>query len=202
MHENRFLEPSRALRDLETLEAIEQCPAISQRDLSKRLGVALGVTNACLTRMAKTGLIKIRRANSRSLRYYLTPAGIAAKARLSMEYTRRTIDMYRTTKQGVSERLAALLENRVEKVGVLGATDVAEIVGIVCAHSGVDIVTIADVDPSVVGKPFMGRTVGAIADFESAGCEAVLVAYLDDTDYWIEYLKNILPDRVTVLAAL
>jgi DNA-binding MarR family transcriptional regulator len=197
-----FLEPGQALRDLKALEAIEERPDISQRDMALRLGIALGLTNACLSRMARTGLIKIRRVNSRNLTYHLTPAGIAAKARLSMQYTRRTIDLYRTARQAVTERLSTLAEDGVAKIGVLGANDVAEIVGVVCAHSGVEIISIADQNSELVGTRFMGRVVGTVTDLETAGCEAVIVAYLDDTEVWVQHLRTVLPDRVTVLAAL
>jgi len=52
-----FLRPGEALRDLQTLEAIEERPDISQRDLAARLGVAVGLTIACLRKMARKGWI-------------------------------------------------------------------------------------------------------------------------------------------------
>jgi len=48
---NRFLKPTEHLRNLQLLEEISKDSSVSQRKLSQRLGVALGVTNACLKKM-------------------------------------------------------------------------------------------------------------------------------------------------------
>jgi len=200
--QTHFLEPGESLRDLKALEALEESPSISQRDLAQRLGIALGLTNACLSKMARTGLIKISRANSRSLTYNLTPAGLAAKAKLSVDYARTTVDLYRTAKQAVTSGLAVLAEQGVTKIGLLGANDVAEIVEIVCAHQGMVIACIADETRGVKGTRFMGRAVGSIADFEPAGCEAVIVTYLEDADFWVQHTRDCLPDDIRVIKAL
>lgn len=202
MTDEPLLEPSQALRDLETLRAIEECPNISQRDLSRRLGIALGLTNACISKMANKGLIKISRINSRSLRYHLTPAGFAAKARLSMRYVTTTVDLYRTAKETVRASVSALAAQGVSKVGLLGANDLAEIVGIVCAHAAIEIACVADENPEITGMQFMGRTVGTISDFEASGCEAVIVTYLEDADYWMEQVSLRLNGSMLVSKAL
>lgn len=193
--------PGESLRDLKVLEAIEECPTISQRDLAARLGVALGLANACLTRMAKTGLVKIQRVNSRNLTYHLTPAGVAAKARLSIEYARTTVDFYRAAKQGVAVTLAALSARGVRRICLLGATDLAEIVGVVCSYEGITIEAVAEQDAEE-GRQFMGMPVVPIEELKDRACEAVLVTYLDDVDFWVDYLKGKLPPDIDVVRAL
>src|SRR5207247_10150302 len=47
------------LRDLEILTAIGEGHPLTQRVLAQRLGVALGLTNLYLKRLAQKGLIKI-----------------------------------------------------------------------------------------------------------------------------------------------
>ena len=56
----RLFKPSERMRDLQLLEEIEKNPKISQRELSNKFGIALGVTNACIKRMARRGLIKLK----------------------------------------------------------------------------------------------------------------------------------------------
>jgi hypothetical protein len=46
-----FFKPSEQMRDLRLLEELERNPIISQRELSHKFGIALGVTNACPKRM-------------------------------------------------------------------------------------------------------------------------------------------------------
>lgn len=182
------------LRELHALEMLEQSPDLSQRDLARRLGVAVGVANACIGRMADTGLIKIERINSRNLSYALTPAGFAAKARLSLEYARITIDWYREAKRSVTEGLSVLGEMGVERVGIVGANEVAEIVGVVCAHRGIVISAIADDSGTVLpGSFFMGLPVCSLDDLAGSGCEAIVVTHLEDDDFWITAMRQLAP---------
>src|SRR5438874_8738115 len=75
-------------RDLEILTAIEEGRPLTQRALAERLGVALGLANLYLKRLARKGCIKIvefpkKPAARKRLRYLLTPRGVAEKTRLT-----------------------------------------------------------------------------------------------------------------------
>ncbi|TMA57306.1 MAG: winged helix-turn-helix transcriptional regulator, partial [Deltaproteobacteria bacterium] len=68
-------------RNLEILTAIGEGRPLTQRALAQRLGVAVGLTNLYLKRLATKGLIKIsefpRKPHARKrLRYILTPKGL------------------------------------------------------------------------------------------------------------------------------
>ena len=67
---------SNEMRDLILLEELENNPVVSQRELSHKFGIALGVTNACLKRMVRKGWVRIRDLNPRKIGYYLTPKGM------------------------------------------------------------------------------------------------------------------------------
>jgi len=56
---NTLFKPSEAMRDFQFLEELEKTPNLSQRELSNKFGIALGVTNACLKRMARRGWIRL-----------------------------------------------------------------------------------------------------------------------------------------------
>ena len=70
-----------ALRDLEILAELARGDQITQRHLAARLGIALGLTNLYLKRLARKGFIKITSIPPRRARYLLTPKGIAQKTR-------------------------------------------------------------------------------------------------------------------------
>lgn len=200
--ESTFLEQGHALRDLKALEMIAESPAISQRDLSKRLGIALGLTNACLSKMARTGLIKISRINGRSLAYHLTPAGFSAKARLSMEYAKATVDLYRSARDVVTEGLGVLAGQGVSHIGLLGAGDVAEIVGIVCAHQGIEILCVADDDPERQRTTFLGLPVRPTSALKDCRCQAVIVTYLEDVEFWMQHAQELVAAGTPVVRAI
>ncbi len=71
---------------LEVLSAVERNSKITQRSLSRELGIALGLANAYLKRCARKGLIKVQQAPLNRYAYYLTPEGFTEKSRLTAEY--------------------------------------------------------------------------------------------------------------------
>ena len=80
------------------LKAIEKNPEMSQRELSRELGVSLGKTNYCIKALIKKGLIKASnfrnsRNKSRYL-YLLTPKGVAMKAKVTLRFLKLKISEY------------------------------------------------------------------------------------------------------------
>src|SRR3972149_2408347 len=91
-------------RDLETLTAIGEGRPLTQRALAQRLGIALGLTNLYLKRLAKKGLIKItefpRKPSARKrLRYVLTPTGLSQNIRLTYHYSCHALCRYLRTRE-------------------------------------------------------------------------------------------------------
>lgn len=94
---------------LEVLRLLQGDPRMSQRDLSRALGISLGKTHYVLHALLDRGLVKMRNLrrskNKIGYAYLLTPSGIREKLRLSksflarkeVEYEslRRTIDVLR-----------------------------------------------------------------------------------------------------------
>lgn len=80
------------------LKILEENPEVSQRDLSKALGVSLGKVNYCLQALIEKGLIKA--ANFRNSRnkaaymYVLTPKGIEEKIRVTHSFLTRKVSEY------------------------------------------------------------------------------------------------------------
>lgn len=59
-----LFKPPQEIRELNLLQELEKNPIVSQRELSNKFGIALGVTNACLKRMVRQGWIRIDRTKS------------------------------------------------------------------------------------------------------------------------------------------
>ncbi|HET7676124.1 MAG TPA: MarR family EPS-associated transcriptional regulator [Gammaproteobacteria bacterium] len=72
------------------LKKLQADPAISQRDLARDLGVSLGKANYCLRALVAKGWIKagnFRNSRNKSgYLYQLTPSGLEAKARLTVQF--------------------------------------------------------------------------------------------------------------------
>ncbi|AGI38242.1 transcriptional regulator [Thermoclostridium stercorarium subsp. stercorarium DSM 8532] len=74
------------INELEILKSVNEENKITQRELAKRTGLSLGTVNVLIKRLIHKGLIKIEHINSRTIKYVLTPKGIAEKARLTYQY--------------------------------------------------------------------------------------------------------------------
>ncbi len=145
--ENRILDkPSNDIRDLRFLEELEKNPLISQRELSNKFNIALGVTNACLKRMAKKGLIRIRGFNHRKIGYYLTPKGFSEKARLSLNLIKQIIHHYTELKKIICQRLLEMEKKGLERIVFYGISDEMEIAYITLQGVNLKLVGIVEDD--------------------------------------------------------
>ena len=102
----------------EVLRRLHQTPQISQRTLSKDLGVGLGTINFCFQALVEKGFVKMQNfSRSKSkLRYayLLTPAGVAAKSKLTAEFLSRKVAEYELLQAEIE---ALKVEMNSEKAG-------------------------------------------------------------------------------------
>ena len=79
----------------QVIKLIEQDPEISQRELSKELGVSLGKVNYCLRALIDKGWVKAKNfknsQNKMAYRYLLTPHGVQEKAALTVSFLKRKL---------------------------------------------------------------------------------------------------------------
>src|SRR4030066_1064587 len=71
---------------LRILDEISKESSVTQRTLSSKLDVALGLVNAYIKRLTKKGYIKITTIPKNRAKYILTPKGFTEKVRLTYEY--------------------------------------------------------------------------------------------------------------------
>jgi DNA-binding MarR family transcriptional regulator len=79
-----------SLKEYQIITQLQEETDVTQRKIAKNTGLSLGLVNLLLQRMIKKGLVKIEKLNARSLRYILTPKGMAEKVRLTYEYLKNS----------------------------------------------------------------------------------------------------------------
>ena len=120
------------------LAEVEAGNGNSQRSLARELGIALGLTNLLLRRVMRKGWVKATNIQRNRVRYLITPAGIAEKARISREYLASSVKLYSEARHRIHHTLSTLSRNwppgEVDKpIVFFGGGEVAEI-GYVCLH--------------------------------------------------------------------
>ena len=85
--------------DFDLLVLIEKEPALSQRELAKRLGISLGRVNYCLRGLVGKGLLKLADAPKKVGNVYaLTASGIAHRSRYTSHFLKRKLLEYEKLK--------------------------------------------------------------------------------------------------------
>jgi EPS-associated MarR family transcriptional regulator len=102
------------------LRLLESNPNLSQRELSKSLGVSLGGVNYCLNALISKGSIKIENFKNNQNKwvyaYLLTPQGIAEKTALTGAFLKRKMQEYQQLKDEIEAlNQEALLEKATVK---------------------------------------------------------------------------------------
>lgn len=168
-------------RDLEILTAIGEGRPLTQRVLAQRLGVALGLTNLYLKRLAKKGLIKItefpRKPSARKrLRYVLTPKGLLEKTRLTYDYMTYSLGIYRRTRATLREMLSHLPGDGGKRVALYGVGEAAELAYVTLKELGVEPV---GVFAGEAGGEFLGFPVRKIDEILDDQVDGIIVATFD-----------------------
>nr|WP_319473666.1 winged helix-turn-helix transcriptional regulator [uncultured Sphaerochaeta sp.] len=111
-------------KEFSILSYIEQNSDATQRQLSEHVGVSLGMINILLKRLVKKGLVKIERLQPNSVKYFLTPQGIASKLERTYGYivrTYRELETYKARVIMVAEQIA--MKHRIDSVYFFGPQD-------------------------------------------------------------------------------
>ena len=92
----------------ELLRKINSKPESTQRELAQELGFSLGKLNYCLKELQKKGLIKIenfkKNPNKINYLYVLTPDGLAAKTKLTINFMKKKMKEYDELKSEINTR--------------------------------------------------------------------------------------------------
>lgn len=80
------------------LRLFDANPEISQRDISRKLGVSLGKVNYCIKSLVRQGCVRVSNfknsRNKMAYMYLLTPRGIEQKGKLTLRFLQRKMREY------------------------------------------------------------------------------------------------------------
>jgi len=187
------------LRILKILEEIDNDYTPSQRDLSKKLNISLGLVNSFVRRLANKGYFKITTIPRNRVKYILTPKGSAEKTRLAYQYIQYSFEFYRKARNNLQKVFKGLMAQRVKRVVFYGVSDLAEIAHISLQETPIKMV--AMVDEKKTGKIFIGNPVKNITLLDSLSFDKILVTYMSEKNAALErLLKHGIPrNKIVVL---
>ena len=131
-------------RDLLLLRELDRDGGATQRTLAIKLGVALGLTNLYLKRLARKGYLKITTIPRNRIRYVLTPQGFTEKSRLTHLYMQYSLSYYRDMRTRLTEMMSTFDGSHGQRVVIYGTSELAELAYLSLREMNIDCVGFID----------------------------------------------------------
>ncbi len=163
-------------RDLILLSEVERDAGVTQRSLSTKLGVALGLTNLYLKRLARKGYIKITTIPRSRIKYLLTQQGFTEKSRLASLYMQYSLSYYRDIRTRLKAMMGSFDASQGQRVVIYGTTELAELAYLSLREMSIDCVGFVDESSR---KSFLSCPVSLPDGISQWQFDRVLIADLD-----------------------
>ena len=160
-------------RSLQILDELSNNDALTQRDLSQRLGIALGLVNSYIKNLVAKGYITVRNIPTKRYAYYLTPKGFAEKSRLAYDLLQDYTRIYREAKNSYRQLFFEFERSGVKRIVFAGADEVAEFAYITLQETKLELVGV--VDPDKTGEVFFGRTISPLSGLKDMEYDSIVV---------------------------
>ena len=154
--------PLDSSRSLQLLSEISGEEPLSQRELSRRLGIAVGLVNSYLKNLVSKGFVRVKNFPSNRYAYLLTPQGITEKSRLAYQHLSYFTSLYTVARQDYLDLFRRLEESGVREVAFCGVDEVAEVAYLSLKEAGLELVAV--MDDGRQGEVFFGIPVVALAE--------------------------------------
>ncbi len=142
---------------LQILDELSLDNSLTQREISSRLGIALGLVNSYIKNLMAKGFITVKSIPPRRYAYFLTPKGFAEKTRLTYHLLEDYTRIYRESRNNLKRLFSVLRADGVARVLFAGADEVAEIAYLTLQET--DLVLAGVIDDEAAGKKFFGRDI-------------------------------------------
>ena len=161
-------------KSLLLLDEISKGEALSQRDLSKKLNIALGLVNSYIKNLVSKGYITIKAIPAKRYAYYLTPKGFTEKTRLTYHLLQSFTNLYRESRRDFKELFTRLSEEGVKSVVFAGADEVAEIAYL--SLQEFDISCAGIVDNEREGRTFFKYTIMPFERIQEIDADFIIIS--------------------------
>lgn len=179
-------------KSLQLLDEISKGETLSQRDLSKRLNVALGLVNSYLKNLVSKGYVTIKTIPAKRYTYYLTPKGFTEKTRLTYQLLQDYTNIYKEARRDFQELFHDLSMSGAKKVVFAGVDEVAEIAYL--SLQEVDIELAGAFDDAKKGSKFFKTIVLPFNEIHTMDYDKVVLSTFHSRDM---VYQSLLENRVS-----
>ena len=167
-------------RSLLLLDEISRDEHLTQREMSKRLGVALGLVNSYVKNLVGKGYVVVSGIPRKRYTYYLTPKGFKEKARLTYEHLHNFTKLYKVARSDFSSLFRNISESDIKKVAFCGVDEVAEIAFLSLSETPLELVAV--IDDVCAGKSFFNKDVITVDAAMALQIDMIIITSFKDGD--------------------
>ncbi|MBT1072536.1 winged helix-turn-helix transcriptional regulator [Pelotalea chapellei] len=163
------------IKAFQLLSEVADEQPVSQRELAKRLGIALGLVNSYIKNFIAKGYIRIKNYPHNRYAYLLTPQGLAEKGRLAYQHVHYFTNLYTVTRQDYLQLFQKLADRNITRISFCGVDEVAEIAWLSLQEAGLELNEV--MDDCSIDSQFMGRRVIDLRrGIQAGGCPIVITS--------------------------
>ncbi|MBI4685881.1 MAG: winged helix-turn-helix transcriptional regulator [Nitrospirae bacterium] len=179
-------------KSLLLLDEISKGEPLSQRDLSSRLNIALGLVNSYIKNLVSKGYVTVKAIPAKRFAYYLTPKGFAEKTRLTYHHLQNFTALYREARKDFGELFSELYKNGVRSVVFAGVDESAEIAYLSLQEFDIKFLGIVDNEPT--GKAFFKYEIMSFERIKGINADFVIISSFLKKD---EIYKRLIEEGIT-----
>jgi DNA-binding MarR family transcriptional regulator len=175
-------------RALLLLDEISKKDKLTQRDLSKNLGIALGLINSYIKNLVSKGYITVSAIPKNRYKYYLTPFGLREKTRLTYHHLQNFTNLYRVARRDFKTLFHNIAKSGIKRITLCGVDEIAEIAYL--SLTEVDLELVGFVDDNNAGKKFFGYNVISVEDINNLKFDLIVITSFDEENVLLRKLRD------------
>ena len=203
MSDNKFFKPTVLYKEYMILDMIEKNSNITQREMSRAIGIAVSTVNDYLDKIERDNLIKRKKHTTKTVEYFGTKKGIERVRLLNILYLSQSQKMYNFAKQSISKHISDIMKNKYSTGILYGAGEVAEL--ILSATFSMEelnfkITSIIDDNPNKVGTNLSGIEIISIEQLAKMNYDFIFISTIRNNKQIIDNLLEYKVNRSNIIS--
>lgn len=199
MSDNQFFKPTVLYKEYMILDMIEKNPNITQREMSKTIGIAVSMINDYLNIYEKDKLIKRKKHSTKTVEYFVTKKGSERRKLLNIWYLKSSNSIYIQAKDNIISFLNQIIDKGFKKIILYGAGEVAEIMLQVMNDDKeipLEVVAVIDDNKDRIGDTLVNIPIITLGDLSKYNHDGIMISSykhhetIHSTLIRIDYPKN------------
>lgn len=172
MNSNAGIEED-SYKQLLILEELSKNGEVTQRDVSRNLGIALGLVNSYMKNLTSKGYITIASIPKKRFKYYLTPKGFREMSSLTYRHLHNFTNLYKVARRDFRSLFQKLQDDGVKRLAFCGVDEVAEIAYLTLQEFDLELAGV--VDNAKKGEFFFGLRVSSLPEMKDLLFDNVVI---------------------------